>query len=228
MAIETEQIRAQVVRLQVLTLVWMAAEAVIALAAAWRARSPALLGFGGDSAVELLSAAVVLWRFSARRKRRPAEKTGRGEAGDVKPPLQEAEEEAGRERWAAKIAGGLLFVLAAFVVLAALRALLGHAEPRQSCLGIVLLLLAAMFMPWLAAQKLRLAVVTGSAALKADAAESKVCGYLAVIALVGLVVNAAWSLPWADAVAGLGLLPIIVREGWEAVEKKKEVMKQRS
>src|SRR5579864_2311997 len=53
----------RVVRIQVLTLVWMTVEAVVSLGAAWFARSPALIGFGGDSGVELLSAAVVLWRF---------------------------------------------------------------------------------------------------------------------------------------------------------------------
>src|SRR5258706_3767505 len=50
-------------RIQTLTIVWMTVEAAVSLAAAWMARSPALLAFGGDSAIELLSAIVVLWRF---------------------------------------------------------------------------------------------------------------------------------------------------------------------
>src|ERR1017187_10236539 len=81
----------RIVRIQILTLVWMSVEAGGSLGAAWFARSPALLGFGGDSAVELLSAAVVLWRFNSR---------SRG---------------ANAEQRAARIAGGLLFALAAFV-----------------------------------------------------------------------------------------------------------------
>jgi hypothetical protein len=55
----------QIIQIQVLTLVWMSVEAMLSLGAAWTARSPALLGFGGDSAIELLSAAVVLWRFNS-------------------------------------------------------------------------------------------------------------------------------------------------------------------
>ena len=186
----------RVIRIQALTLIWMSVEAAVSLSAAWMARSPALLGFGGDSAVELLSAAVVLRRFYL--------------------PSHEARTE---ER-AAKIAGGLLFVLAAFVVLASALTLLGHIEPRSSMVGIVLLILAAVVMPWLARQKRQLSAATSSAALRADAAESAVCGYLAMITLAGLAVNAIWAVRWADPVAALALLPLIVCEGWEAMKGK--------
>jgi divalent metal cation (Fe/Co/Zn/Cd) transporter len=186
----------RVMRIQTLTLIWMSAEAVVSLGAAWVARSPALLAFGGDSAVELLSASVVFWRFSSPSHREHTEK------------------QAGR------IAAGLLFVLAAFVVTTSFLTLLGHVEARPSLIGIGLLVLAAMIMPWLAAQKRQLSIATGSAALRADAAESAVCGYLALIALVGLAVNAVWKVSWADPVAALALLPLIVREGWEASKGK--------
>lgn len=188
------EIAPRVIRIQAFTLVWMIAEAAVSLGAAWAARSPALFGFGGDSVVELLSAVVVLRRFY-----RPAH-------------------EAHSEKRAAKIAGGLLFALAGFVALAAVLTLLGHAEPRPSPVGIALLILAAVVMPWLARQKRRLSAATGSAALRADAAESAVCGYLALIALVGLVANAIWKVSWADPVAALTLLPLIVREGWESMK----------
>jgi divalent metal cation (Fe/Co/Zn/Cd) transporter len=75
-------------------------------------------------------------------------------------------------------------------------------------------------MPWLARQKRQLSLATASAALRADAVESAVCGYLALIALAGLAVNAIWRLSWADPVAALALLPLIVREGWEAMNGK--------
>jgi len=186
----------RVAQIQTLTLVWMSVEAVVSLGAAWVGRSAALLGFGGDSAIELLSAAVVLWRF-----RTPS-------LGD------DAEHEA------ARIAGGLLFVLAAFVAVVSAMTLLGHVEARPSPVGIAVLLLAAVVMPWLAKQKRQLSVATASAALRADAAESAVCGYLALLALAGLIVNAIWRVSWADPVAALALLPLIVREGWEAIRGK--------
>jgi divalent metal cation (Fe/Co/Zn/Cd) transporter len=186
----------RIIQIQALTLVWMSVEAVVSLGAAWAAHSPALLGFGGDSAIELLSAAVVLWRFNSPSHGKHAEQR------------------------AARIAGGLLFVLAAFVASASVLTLLGHVEARSSPIGIVVLIIAAMVMPWLAKQKRRLSAATGSAALRADAAESAVCGYLALIALTGLVVNSIWRLSWADPVAALALLPLIVREGWEAIKGK--------
>jgi protein-S-isoprenylcysteine O-methyltransferase Ste14 len=191
----TSEIGPRVIRIQVLTLIWMTVEAAVSLGAAWAARSPALLGFGGDSAIELLSAAVVLSRFYHRS-------------------TDHAEERA------AKIGGALLFVLAGFVIIASALALLGHAEPRPSLIGIALLILAAVAMPWLARQKRRLSAATGSAVLRADAAESATCGYLALIALAGLVVNAIWGVRWADPVAALTLLPLIAQEGIEAMKGK--------
>jgi divalent metal cation (Fe/Co/Zn/Cd) transporter len=179
--------------MQTFTVVWMTAEAAVALAAAWKARSPALLGFGGDSLIELLSAGVVFWRF---RDTRVDERT---------------------ERRTARIGGILLFALAGFVVMASAAALLGYSEARTSLVGIGLLVLAGIIMPWLAAEKRRLAAQTGSGALRADAAESALCGYMAWIALAGLVVNAVWGNRWTDPVAALCLTPLIVREGWEAM-----------
>ncbi len=187
------EIARRIIRIQVLTLLWMTIETAVSLSAAWVARSPALLGFGGDSAVELLSAAVVLRLFYV------------------------PSDEGRAEKRAAKIAGALLFALAAFVTVTSILTLLGHVEARPSPVGIALLGLAAVFMPWLAKQKRQCSVATGSAALGADATESAVCGYLALIALGGLAVNAIWRVTWADPIAALALIPLIIREGWQAM-----------
>ena len=87
--------------------------------------------------------------------------------------------------------------------------------------GIFILLAAAIAMPLLANEKRKLAVVTSSAALKADASESALCGYMAWIALVGLAVNFFWGKSWADPVAALALTPLILREGWEAFRSQR-------
>lgn len=174
----------------------MSAEAAISLFAAWRAKSPALLAFGGDSAIELASAFVVLWRFRAHS----------------------ASEHV--EARTARIAGALLFALAAFVVTASVIALLGYSEAEPSLLGIVILIAAAVFMPLLAREKRRLSAIIESAALRADAAESAVCGYLSLIALLGLVINAILHIRWADPAAALVIVPLVLREGWEAMQGK--------
>lgn len=185
----------QIRRIQAITVIWMSAEAALSLYTAWKARSPALLAFGGDSFIELLSAIVVLWRFFARKDSERA------------------------ENYASWTAGILLFALAAFVVGSSAVTLSGHNGPQVTRLGIAILIAAAVFMPWLATKKRSLAVITGSSALKADAAESAMCGYLSLIALAGLLVNAIWQIRWADPIAALCLLPFILREGWEGFQK---------
>ena len=173
----------------------MSVEAALSLWAAGKARSPALAAFGGDSAVEFFSAAVVLWRF----------RTPESEHAELR---------------AARIAGGLLFALAAFVVSASAVSLLGYNEPRPSYLGIAVLVGATLVMPVLAKEKRRLSALTGSAALRADAAESALCAYLSIIALTGLVVHVIWHIAWADPAAALVITPLIVFEAREAMHGK--------
>ncbi len=180
-------------RVQTVTIVWMSVEAVVSLLAAWRARSPALLAFGGDSTIELFSAVVVLWRFRASA----------------------AHEDA--ERRAARVAGALLFALAAYVAVTSVTSLLGYSEAKPTLMGIAILLAAAVIMPWLAKEKRRLSGATGSAALRADAAQSVLCAYLSLIALAGLAINAIWHVKWADPIAALVVVPLILWEGREAV-----------
>ena len=180
-------------RVQALTIAWMSVEALVSLFAAWRARSPALLAFGGDSAIELFSAVVVLWRFRASDTHEDVEKL------------------------AARVAGILLFALAAYVAVTSVTSLLGSSEPKPSLLGMTILVVAAAAMPWLAKEKRRLSAATCSAALRADAAQSALCAYLSLIALAGLAINAIWHVKWADPIAALAILPLIVWEGREAM-----------
>ena len=182
-------------RIQTVTIVWMTVEAAVSLSAAWKARSPALLAFGGDSAIELLSALAVLWRF-------------RTYAQD------------GSEKQVARIASALLFMLAAYVAVVSALTLLGHHEAKTTYWGIAILVGAAAIMPWLTKEKRRLSAITGSAALRADAAQSGLCAYLSVIALVGLGINAIWHIRWADPIAALVIVPLILWEGREAMRGK--------
>lgn len=91
--------------------------------------------------------------------------------------------------------------------------LLGYCEPKPTLLGIAILIAAALIMPWLAREKRILSVATGSSALRGIAAQSGVCAYLSLIALVGLVVNAIWHVKWADPLAALAIVPLVVWEG---------------
>ncbi len=185
----------QIVSLQLITIAWMSAEAAIAILAALRAHSVALLGFGADSGIELLSAFVVFLRFK---------KVAHLD-----------------EKRAARIAGLLLFALAVFILGSSILAFASPAfRPEPSYPGIALLIAAAIVMPWLSRRKRTLAAKTNSSSLRADAVQSSLCAYLAWIALGGLLLNVLFKVSWADPIAALLLLPIILREGAEAMQGK--------
>ncbi len=194
--IATEDAVRRIQRVQTVTIAWMSVEAALSLFAAWRAHSPALLVLGGDSAIELFSAVVMPWRFRA------------------------TDAHADVEKRAARVAGALLFALAAFVPATQVASLLGYSEPKPTLLGIAILVAAAAVMPRLAKEKRRLSEATGSAALKADPAQAALCAYLSLIALAGLTINAIWRVKWADPIAALAVLPLIVWEGREAMRGK--------
>ena len=186
-------------RLAIVTVVWNILEGVIALVAGAVAGSVALLGFGLDSLVETASGVVVGWRL------RQEIRGGSEEQAEA------------MERGASRIAGALLLVLSAYIVLDAGRRLLGYGNPaEESIIGIVLTAVSLAVMPFLGWAKLRTARELGSNALRADAYETIACAWLSLTTLSGLVLNAWFGWDWADPLAALVLVPLIVREGLEA------------
>lgn len=179
-------------RLQIITLVWMSAECLIALVAAWRARSPLLLAFGADSFVELMSALVVLLQFVPSFK------------------LSEAR--------ASRLAGILLFVLAGVVTLASVLALWREVQAETSWMGISITAAALIVMPVLSRAKRKAGKATGNLALSADAVQSATCAYLAGLTLAGLALNAMFHIRWVDPAAALVAVPIICMEGRKALQ----------
>ena len=173
--------------LQGITLAWMLVECGLSLYAAAMAHSPALLAFGSDSFVELVSAGVVLLQFVPRFSI--------------------------SERSAARAAGALLFVIALFVCVMASVSLALRLRPETSRLGIAITLAALIVMPVLAGLKRREARRSNNAALAADAVQSATCAYLAVIALAGLAINALFHIAWFDSLAALLAIPLLLNEG---------------
>ncbi len=180
-----------VVWLQGITLAWMLAECGVSLYGAISAHSPALLSFGADSFIELLSATVVLLAILPSF---PLTRDG-----------------------AARLAGILLFVLAGVVALVTVLSLLYRVRPEVSCSGIAITFAALIVMPILAWAKRRTAQRTNNRALAADAVQSATCAYLAAITLAGLAINAVWHIGWVDSTAALLALPILIVEGRRAL-----------
>jgi divalent metal cation (Fe/Co/Zn/Cd) transporter len=186
--------------LEVVTVVWNILEGLIATIAGVVAGSIALVGFGVDSFIETASGVVVGWRFHLELLGRTAEQTER------------------IERRASRIAGGLLLLLAVYILIDAGRRLVGFGrEADESFVGIILTFISLIVMPLLGWSKLRTARGLGSKALRADAYETIACAWLSLTTLCGLALNAAFGWSWADPLAACILVPLIVREGLEGL-----------
>jgi divalent metal cation (Fe/Co/Zn/Cd) transporter len=184
-------------RLEYITLAWMSVEALVAIGAGVSAQSLVLIAFGLDSLIELASAGVLVWRLTVELRR--GQKFG--EAAEQK---------------AARIGGALLFLLAAYVLIASGWKLWAREGGDFSAPGLVVSVLSIPIMYYLSRSKLRLADALGSRAMRADAAESITCGWLAFVVVAALVAQFASGLWWIDPVASLAIVWFLLREGREA------------
>ena len=181
-------------RLEYLTVTWNCLEGMIAVTAGIVAGSIALVGFGVDSVIEVSSGVIMLWRLSYRGSRQE---------------LVEAR--------ALRLVGLSLLALAGYVGLDAAYSLISREAPRSSYVGIGLAIASLIVMPILARSKRQVAAKLQSKALHADSRQTDICAYLSAILLVGLVSNAFLGWWWTDPVAALAMVPIIVKEGREAL-----------
>ena len=188
------------VRLEVVTVVWMAVEAVLAIGAGIAARSVLLTAFGFDSVIELLSGVTLLWWLSAEAR------------GSATPHIGEM------ERRATQISAGLLLLLCGYLVFTGVGGLILQIHPERSVVGVVVSAAAVLVMPFLAWRKRRVNSTLASAALRADIAETLTCAYMAAATLAGTALNLMVGWWWAEYVAALVLLVFIVIETREAVE----------
>ncbi|MET0781218.1 MAG: cation transporter [Microbacterium sp.] len=173
------------------TIAYNVVEGLIALIAGGVASSAALIGFGLDSFVEVLSAAAIAWQFAA--------------------PDPEA-----REKPALRIIAVSFFALAAYVTVDALLSLAGVREPEHSPVGIALAAVSLAVMPVVSWMERRAGRELGSASAVADSKQTLICAYLSGALLAGLLLNSLFGWAWADAIAALVIAGFAVKEGAEA------------
>ena len=183
-------------RLTYATLAYNSLEGIVAVGAGIGAGSIALIGFGVDSIIELTASVAAVWRL-------------RADSG-----VARREQVEGRSL---RVVGACFLALAGYMTYEAVKALLQREAPAASLIGIGLAALSLLVMPVLAHAKRRIALKLGSGALAAEATQTAVCTYLSAILLSGLVLNAQFGWWWADPVAALAMVPLIVREGMEGV-----------
>ena len=182
--------------LNALTLGYNVLEAVVSLMAGFIAGSVALVGFGADSLIEVSASLAALWRLRSDT---------------------DVERRAHAERTTLRVIGWLFLALAVYVAADSVKTLWRREIPGVSAVGIILTALSVVVMPLLARAKRRVAGALSSAALRAEAMQTSLCAYLSAITLGGLVLNAAFDWWWADPVAALCMVPIIAKEGVEAI-----------
>jgi divalent metal cation (Fe/Co/Zn/Cd) transporter len=190
--------------LEYFTVGWNVVEGVVAIGAGLLAGSVALVGFGVDSSIEVISALGLLWRL---RK-----------AG----PEATVAEEGAAECRALYVVAATFFLLVAYITYEAGTALIGREAPETSTVGLVLSVLSLVIMPALAWWKQRTGRQMGSRALVADAAETWVCSYLSLALLAGVGLYFLFDWWWADAVGALAMLPVILWQGWETLGEARE------
>jgi divalent metal cation (Fe/Co/Zn/Cd) transporter len=173
------------------TIAYNVVEAVIAISAGSAASSAALIGFGLDSIVEVLSAVAVAWQFAA--------------------PDPEK-----REKTALRIIAWSFFALAAYVTVEAALSLFGVREADHSPVGVALAAVSLVVMPFLSVAERRAGRELGSASAIADSKQTLICSYLSGALLVGLLLNILFGWAWADSAAALVIVIFAVREGLEA------------
>lgn len=163
------------------------------------AGSLALTGFGFDSLIELFSASLVLRRLRARA----AASAQDGEA---------------RDRRALRAIAVSFWVLATYLTVDGVISLFAGSAPEHSPVGIALSAAALVTMPALAWRKRTLGHQLGSPLMLADAVETGFCAWLALSALLGLILSGAVGWTWADPIAGLVIALFATLEGREAWE----------
>lgn len=173
------------------TISYNVVEAIVAITAGSLASSGALIAFGLDSTIEVLSAAAVAWQFTRRDPERWE-----------KPTL--------------RVIAVAFFALAAYVIATSLLALLTRAEAEHSTLGIMITALSLVVMPFLSLAERRAGRELGSATAVADSKQTLICAHLSAAVLVGLLLNSLFGWWWADALAGLVIAGFAIREGVEA------------
>lgn len=183
-------------QLEYFTIAWNSLEGLVALVAGALAGSISLVGFGIDSFIEVTSGGVLLWRMS------------------VDADLQKRER---REKLSLRIVGVYFLALAAYVGYESISDLAGRNAPEHSIPGIILACSSLIVMPLLARAKRKVGNELGSAAMHADAKQTDFCAYLSAIVLSGLVLNAALGWWRADPGSALIMVPLIAKEGVEAM-----------
>jgi divalent metal cation (Fe/Co/Zn/Cd) transporter len=186
-------------RLEYFTIGWNTLEGLVAVVAGALAGSISLLGFGIDSFIEVTSGTVLLWKMSVDADALKRERN---------------------EMFSLRIVGVCFLALAIYVVYESVSDLVSRKAPEHSIPGIVLACVSLIVMPVLSRAKKKVATSLGSLAMHAEAKQTDFCVYLSAILLIGLLLNTMLGWYRTGPLAGLIMVPIIAKEGFDGIRAR--------
>lgn len=193
------------VNIEIVSIIWMVIEAVVAIGSGIVAHSIALTAFGADSIIDLVAGGVLLWRLTIEARGASLVQVKRA------------------EKISSWVVGIALLLLAVYIIVVSLAKLFAQQGAETSFTGIGLAIASGIIMPYLSRAKKRIGSEIGRKALRAYGSCSIVCAYMAWTVLAGVVLTAVLGWWWIDSIAALALVYFVVKEGWEAVQEARGV-----
>ena len=191
--------------LQIWNVIYDVIEVVVSLIAGFTANSSALIGWGLDSTIEVVSAGTIGWRLHGEIKGIDEEKVKR------------------RQKITLNVIAVSFTLICIFISYDSITKLINKETASWSTLGLVILLVSLVVNPILIYFKRKYGKKLESPALLADAKDTFICLYQTVVVLTGLLLVNWLEWWWADPVAALLIVPYAAKEGWEAFNKAKNI-----
>lgn len=185
------------------TIIYNVVEGILSIFAGFISGNISLIGFGLDSAVESLSAAVIAWRFRKQGK------------------ISKIEEEKVEKR-ALRYIGYTFFILAAYVLYESIKKIYAAEISEPSFLGILITLASLIVMPTLFYYKYQTGKELKSKSVIADSKETLACAFLSAAVLSGLLANYFYGFWQADPIIGIFIVIFLLWEGYEIFEEIKK------
>ena len=191
--------------LQIWNVIYDVIEVVVSLIAGFTANSSALIGWGLDSTIEVVSAGTLGWRLHGEIKGIDEEKVKR------------------RQKITLNVIAVSFTLICIFISYDSITKLINKETANWSTMGLIILLVSLVVNPILIYFKRKYGKKLDSPALMADAKDTFICLYQTVVVLIGLLLVNWLGWWWADPVAALLIVPYAAKEGWEAYNKARNI-----
>ena len=192
-------------KVQVYNVIYDTIEVAVSLTAGFISGSAALIGWGLDSIIEIISASTLWWRLQ----------------GEIKDISDERVKK--REKITLYVIAISFLIVSIFITYDSVTKFFNKETPDWSTMGITILLVSLVVNPILIWYKRKYGKKLDSKELIADSKDTFVCLYQTIAVLAGLLAVQYLNWWWADPVAALLIVPYALKEGWEAFKNGRKI-----